>query len=125
VPDWVCGVFGRGDNTLGQRVARCDGDLFVHQVELGYELCDAMLHLESGIDLQKPEVALRCEQELCRGSVTQTNRRRDFDAKLVQLLPLLDGEPGRRRFLDQLLVAPLHRAVALADSHDRPMSVAQ
>ena len=31
---------------------------------------------------------------------------------------------GRRRLLDQLLVAPLHRAVALAQVHDPAVRVA-
>src|SRR4051794_38103882 len=74
-----------------------------------------MFDLESSIDLQKPEVAVRGQQEFRRSRVAQPDRASDGDGQLVEARTLLDGQPGRRCFFDKLLVSSLYRTVALAE----------
>ena len=107
---------GRGQSALGERLAGRDPQLLVDQVDVGHELGHAVLHLEPGVDLEEPELAVRREQELRRGRVAQPDRLRDLDAQRVQLAAPFGRQAGRGRLLDQLLVAALDRAVALAQS---------
>ena len=65
------------------------------------------------------------EQEFRGRRVGQACGRGDADRAVVQGQACLAGEPRRRRLLDELLVAALDRAVALADGHDGPARVAE
>ena len=64
-------------------------------------------------------------QELGGRGILETGRGRDPDRHRVEVAPLVGGQAGRRRLLDQLLVTPLERAVALPDGDDLPGRVAE
>ena len=108
----------RGQDSLGQRLPGRNPDLLVDEVEVSDQLGHAVLDLEPGVDLEKPEVAVGREQELGRRGVAQPDRARDLDAQLVEAAALLRRQARSRRLLDQLLVAALDRAVAFAEGDD-------
>ena len=75
-----------------------------------------VLDLDAGVHLHEAEVAVVVEQELhrARRRCSRPTARRARRARRCRGA-LLVGEVDRRRLLDQLLVAALHRAVALAE----------
>ena len=102
-----------------QRLASGDADLQLDEVEPGDHLRDRMLHLQARVHLQEVERAVAGEQELDRARVGVADRLRGSDgggAHALRAAPVRHG--GRRRLLDHLLVAALHRAVALAQVDD-------
>ena len=81
----------------------------------GDELGDGMLDLEPGVQLDEVEAPVRAEQELERARVRVAGREAGALGGRLHLLARLGRERGRRRLLDQLLVAALDRALALAE----------
>ena len=76
-----------------------------------------MLDLEAGVHLEEVELAVLVE-ELDGAGVDVVAAVGDLDRGLAHRLATdLVGEAGRRALLDQLLVAALRRAVALAEPH--------
>ena len=80
------------------------------------QLGDGVLDLEPGVHLEEEEVAV-LEEELDGAGVDVAARLGHLDRGLAHRLANLVGEVGRRALLDQLLVAALARAVALAEPH--------
>ena len=125
-------VAGRGggslrgrDGRLGQGPAGGEPELLADDVEPGDELGHAVLDLEPRVDLEEPEGAVPVVEELAGRRVAQAGSRGDPNGHRVELAPLRLGQAGRGRLLDQLLVAPLERAVALAEGNDPAGQVAQ
>ncbi len=83
-----------------------------------HELGHRMLDLEARVQLDEVEAAVRAEQELERAGVAVADRAARALGGGLHLLARLGRERGRRRLLDQLLVAPLDRALALAERED-------
>ena len=81
----------------------------------GQHLRHRMLDLDAAVDLDEVEVALAVEQELERAQVLVAGLDDGLDRALAQRLALRVGHRRRARLLDDLLVAALDRAVALAD----------
>jgi hypothetical protein len=75
-----------------------------------------VLDLEAGVHLEEVELAVLVE-ELDGAGVVVAARLGDLDRGLAHGLADLVGEVRGRGLLDQLLVAALGRAVALADPH--------
>ncbi len=100
-------------------------DLRPHQVEPGDPLGDRMLDLQPGVHLQEVELAGAVEQELHRAGVGVADRRRGPHRRLAHAPPQLRRDHRRRRLLDHLLVAPLQRALALAERHQLAVLVAE
>ena len=109
------GVAGQRDLLLGerQRFTRRDSELPLDQIEPRDHFGDRMLHLKTGVHLHEIEGALLIHQELDRARVGVPDRGRDAHRRGAERRALLTAERRRRRFLEHLLVAPLHRAVAL------------
>jgi hypothetical protein len=82
-----------------------------------------VLDLEAGVDLEEPEPAVAIEEELDGCGVDEPGDRRRPGGGGVQRAPLIGGEAGRRRLLDELLMAPLERTVALAERHDPAVGI--
>ncbi len=100
-------------------------ELLLDDVDAGDQLADTVLDLEPGVDLEEVEGPVRGAQELRGRGVPQPGGRGDADRQVVEVAPLVGGQTGRRRLLDQFLVAPLERAIALADGHDPAGRVAE
>src|SRR6185437_9355452 len=71
------------------------------------------------------EAPVRAEQELERAGVAVANRAARALGGGLHRLPRLGRQRRRRRLLDQLLVTPLDRALALAEREHTPCVVAQ
>ena len=120
-----CRALGRGTGPRRQGAPRGEPELLLHDVHPGDELRHRVLHLEAGVHLQEPEGAVAVVEELARGGVAKPGRAAHPDRHRVEPAALGLGQAGCRGLLDQLLVAPLHRAVALADRDDVAGCVAE
>src|SRR6185312_9153606 len=92
-----------------------DAELLTHDVDTGDELCHRVLDLEACVQLDEVEAPVRAEQELERPGVAVANRAARALGGGLHRLPRLGRQRRRRRLLDQLLVTPLDRALALAE----------
>jgi hypothetical protein len=120
--DGVTGEARRRD--LGrQRLALRDEQLQTHEVQAGHELGHRVLDLQAGVHLEERRGAVGREHELDGSGPRVGHRPRGGDGGLAQ--PGAQGLVDRRRggLLEHLLVAPLHRAVALEQRHDLPVQV--
>ena len=126
------GVPGRRDGArrgvaraIGQWPPRGDPQLLRDQVEIGDELRDTVLDLQPRVDLEEPELSIPVEEELGRRRIRQAGGPRGADGHRVQLATLVGRQPGGRRFLDELLMATLDRAISLPQRDDLARGVAQ
>src|SRR6476661_493151 len=83
-----------------------------------------MLDLNPGVQLEEPEVAA-VEYELGGPRALVPDRAREGDRRVAHLRAQLGVERGRRRLLENLLVAALNRAVALAERRDAAVLVGE
>ncbi len=98
-----------------QRLAARDAQLQFDQVQPGDRLGDGMLDLQTGVHFHEIERAARIEQEFQRARAFVTERLDGGDRHCPHLRTQFRRHCRRRRLLDQLLMAPLHRAIALAE----------
>src|SRR5678815_3036894 len=92
---------------------RGDADLLLHQIDPGEHLGDRMLDLDSGIHLHEIERSVLVEEHLDRAGADVVDRLRAGDCGVAHRLSELGRHGGARRLFDQLLMAALHRAIAL------------
>ncbi len=118
----ILGVDARLDRMAGdgelvlrsrQRLAEGDAQLPLDQVEPGDHLGHRVLDLQPRVHLHEIEAAVGMGDELDRARADVADRLRRFDGGLPHRGSALGGHAGRGRFLEHLLVASLHRAVAL------------
>ncbi len=103
-----------------------DQDLGSDDVDAGDHLRDRVLDLDARIDLdEEPLARVRVEQELDRAGVVVAGRRAEPHRRVADRVPDGRVEPDGRRHLDDLLVPPLHRAVALVEMEHVAVPVAQ
>ncbi len=116
-----------GGRILGeaQLVALGDAELLADQVDAAGLLGDRMLDLQAGVDLEEADHPVVADQELDRARPGVVGLAADGLGAVVDAGPLLVGEERGRSLLDQLLVAPLQRAVAGADDDDVAVLVGQ
>ena len=108
-----------------QPLAGRDANLLLDDVDAGDELGDRVLDLQARVRLEEVEVPARVHQELERAGVGVLHGARGVDDGRAELAALLLGERQRRRLFDELLVAALDRALALAEVHDVAVLVAE
>ncbi len=102
-----------------QRLAVRDPELLFDEVDAGDRLGDGMLDLDAPVQLEEEEVAA-LEHELRRAGVHVADRLREPDRSVAHARAQIGVERDRRRFLEHLLVAALHRALALAECDTVP-----
>src|SRR5690606_18109333 len=90
-----------------------DIELFADQLDAGDHLGDRVLDLDAGVHLDEVEATVLV-QELERAGAAVPDPDAGLGADLADLRALLGGDARRRGLLDHLLVATLHRTVALA-----------
>src|SRR5581483_10869788 len=83
-----------------------------------------MLHLDPRVELEEEEVA-PVEYELRGPGALVADRARERDGGVAHPLAQRGVERGGGRLLQDLLVAALDRAVALAERYDRPVRVSE
>jgi hypothetical protein len=110
------GVAADGHVVLAQRQALAggDADAGLDDVDAGHHLGDAVLDLHARVHLHEIEVAGRVEQKLDRAGALVAGGAGGLDGGLAHARPQLGRDGRRGRFFDQLLVAALDGAVALA-----------
>ena len=103
------------------------GDLqhLLDQVEPGDELGDRVLHLKPRVHLEEIEIALLVDDELDGAGRVVADRLGERHGLRAHRLARLGVEERARRLLDDLLVAPLDRAFALAEMDDIAVLVAE
>ena len=84
-----------------------------------------MLDLEAAVHLDERRCAVRPEQELERPCVDIAELTTGAFDRSLHRLARLRGQRLRRRLLDQLLVAPLDRTLALTEREDTALTVAE
>ena len=82
-----------------------------------------MLDLDAGVHLHEEVVAVRCEEPFDRPGGAVAGRARGVDRDAADAVAKLGADGRRRRLLDELLVTPLDRAVALAEVDDVAVGV--
>ena len=97
-----------------QRLAVGDADHLADQVDAGDHLGHRVLDLDAGVHLDEVELPVLVEKLEGAGAAV-ADALAGLDAERADLRALLGGDAGGQRLLDDLLVAPLHRAVALAE----------
>ena len=94
-------------------LARRDAHLGDDEVDVGDLLGDGVLDLDAGVHLDEDVAPVLAEEELDRARVEVADRLGEAHGIGTHLRAGGGVEVGRRRDLDDLLVAALHRAVAL------------
>ena len=111
------GVAGEADLRLREpeRLAAGDAQLPFDQIDPGDRLGHRMLDLQPRVHLHEIEIAVahRAGTRPCRRPHSRSLARGDRGG--AHAARAMRRRPPARRFLDQLLVAALHRAVALAE----------
>ena len=102
---------------VGQGLSGRDAQLLAHDVDARHELRHGMLDLDPRVELEEPEVAA-VEHELGGSRALVADRAREGDRRVAHPRAQLGIERGGGRLLEHLLVAPLDRAVALAECDD-------
>ena len=98
-----------------KRLSVGDVDLQLDQIAAGDGLGDRVLDLDPAVDLEEEVLAgVDVEDELDRAQIAVPDRLRERDRFGGERVARRGVEIRRGRLLDHLLVAALHRAVALA-----------
>ena len=109
-----------------QRQAGGDAQLLAHQIDARDHLGDTVLHLDARVHLHEVEVLARpVEQELDRARALVAHGLRRAHGGLTHRLTHGVAQAPGGRLLDQLLIAALDGAVAVAQVHDVAMPVRQ
>jgi hypothetical protein len=120
-------VTARGNLLLGESQWTTGGhlDLEAHQIETGHALAHGVLDLEPRLHLEEVEGAGRIEQELHRPCVLVPRGAGGLDSGQAKGRALLRGQGRAWRLLDDLLMAALERALALAEVEGSSRAVGQ
>ena len=108
-----------------ERLAGGDQHLLAHEVEAGHELGHRVLDLDAGVHLEEEVVTVAVEEALDRPGPAVADGPRRVHRDGADPLTELRRDRRGRRLLDELLVAPLNRAVALAEVDDGAVSVGE
>ena len=107
----------RGERVLqaGQALAAGHPQLPLDQIQAGDHFSHRMLDLQPGIHLHEVEGAAGIHDEFDRTGADIADRAGRRHCGLSHGAALGFAQPGRRGFFDDLLMASLHRAVALEE----------
>ena len=94
------------------------------EVDPGHELGHRVLDLDPAVQLEEPELAAG-EHELGRAGADVADRAGEGDRRVRHRRAQRRIEGGGGRLLEHLLVAPLHRALALAEREHGAVGVGE
>src|SRR6266540_1514221 len=114
------GVRARHDRVLGalERLAGGEPDLLPEEVEAIDLLGHRVLDLDPGVHLHEVVAPVLVHEELDRAHVVVGDLPHGSESDLAHLSPQRGRDGRRRRLLEELLVPPLHGALALAEMDD-------
>ena len=127
-------VAAQADSVLRRHAALCladtralgHADLGLDDVDAGHFLGDGVFHLYAGIDLDEVKRArIGLHEEFHGAGVSVTGGGCEVQGMAAKRVALPGIQIGRRRTLNQLLVAPLHRAVAFEEMDQVAVGIAQ
>src|SRR5882757_7331558 len=84
-----------------------------------------MLHLQTRVHLEEIERSVLIDDELDGARIDIADRLRGGDSGAAHLPSERSVDAGRRSLLDDFLMPPLNRAVALEQMHDIAMRVGE
>src|SRR5262245_8104566 len=96
-----------------------------HEVQPCDHFGDGMFDLQARVDFEKVELAIRRENKLDRAGVGIAELPSDRNGGLAHFLTQFWRQRDGWRLLDDLLVAPLDRALTLAEMDDVALRVAE
>ncbi len=102
-----------------------NADLLFHQVHAYHFFGDGMLHLKTGIHLQKIEIAVLVHQKFDSPGSRIVHRPSGSHRLFPHLLTELRSKERRRTLLHNLLIAALHRALAVEQMNHIAVIVTQ
>ena len=103
---------GLGD---AERLVGGDLELIRHEVTAGHELRDGMLDLDPGVHLEEEPLAAIGEEELAGSGALVADLGCEAERRFRERPAGRRVHRGRRRFLEDLLMPALDRAVPLAE----------
>jgi hypothetical protein len=109
---------------VGEALTTGDEQLRFHEIDPRDEFRDRMLHLDTSVHLYEVELVVLVEKLQCSGAAI-ADRAAGLDAAIAHDPALACGDAWGRRFLNNLLVAPLHGAVALAEMDDVALPIGE
>ena len=101
-----------------ERLPRGDRKLLADEVEAGDRLGHGVLDLDARVHLHEEVVAVRCQETLDRAGGAVAGGAGGIDGDLADSRPERVVDGGRRRLLDELLMAPLDGAVPFPEVDD-------
>src|SRR5260370_6699256 len=110
---------------VGQLFARGDHDLTLDQVHIGDHFGDRMLHLDARVHLDEVKPPLLVHKKFDGAGIVVADVAQSFAEDVPDFLAQLGRHLYGRRFFEQLLVAPLNRALALPQADDVAVLVRQ
>src|SRR4029450_7553450 len=113
--DGVSGSLVRGRLVEPEGLAGRDPELVGDEVASGHELGHGVLDLEAGVHLEEGRLATVVDEELAGARTDVPDGTRDCERRRAEARAERAVDSRRRRLLEHLLVAPLERAVALAE----------
>ena len=108
-----------------QLLARSNADHLLDEIDAGDQLGDRVLDLEAGVHLEEIELPVGSDDEFDGAGGVVADGLGERDGLLAHRLARCLVDRRRRRLLDDLLVAPLDRAFALAEIDDVAVLVAE
>ncbi len=101
-------------------------DLAAYEVDAGHHFSDRVLHLDARVHFDEEVlVAIHVEQELDRPGAAIVDGAAEGGGRFADLPAECLGQVDARRDLHHLLVAALHRAVALPQVDEVAVRVAE
>ena len=109
-----------------QRGSGRDEDLRAHEIDAGDLLGHRVLDLDAGVHLnEEPLFFIYIVEKLDRAGIVVANALSQAHSGIAEVAPNALVESHGGRDLDNLLVAPLHRAVALVQMQHISVAIAQ
>ena len=124
---WVFGVDADFDGVAAaldvfllprQRFTGGDSDLSLDQIGVGDQFGDGVLDLDAGVDFDEVEIVVLIDDELAGAGVRVVRGLRESHGGIADFFADGFRQVRAGRFLDQLLVLALHRAIAFPQVDD-------
>src|SRR5260370_27546628 len=109
---------------FGEMFSGSDSDLFAHQVAPEDLFGNRMFYLNPRIHFHEIEITVLIDEIFHRARVFIANRCCEFYGAATHFLSNIIINHRGRAFLDDLLVAPLDRAIAFAEMNDAAVTIA-
>ncbi len=122
---WLQNRLRTGSGELGRPPTFSELELGADEIDVVDGFGHGVLDLKPRIDFEEVELAVVIEQKLDRARAAIACLRDERERGFAHLLPERCFDDRTRRLFDDFLVAPLHRALALAEHHALASAIAE